>query len=78
MITSFVTLPDVVQKYPLPQNLLPQYLARRAGYSDCILRDVAPLTLRMNSLTDSLGGISTNMCTWFDDNTPLITFTPNV
>ena len=59
MITSFVTLPDVVQKYPLPQNLLPQYLARRAGYSDCILRDVAPLTLRMNSLTDSLGGIST-------------------
>jgi len=60
---AFVTLPDVVQKYPLAQNLRPQYVFLSSGNSICNLRDVAPLIRRITSLTESFGGISTNMWT---------------
>lgn len=61
LMTSSVTLPEVVEKYPRSQKRLPRKRLRRSGSSIWNRRDGRPLMRCMTSDRDSSVGIERNI-----------------
>ena len=75
-ITSSVTLPLVVEKYPRAQNRRPQYRFPSSGYSIWILSDDRPLIRWITFDKWRCGGINKNIWRWSVERTPLTILTP--